>query len=101
MKKFFTTSYKLPATRQGFTLIELLAFAAIFTVIMIAFITVFVAVTAVETKQLSASEVTVQSQFLLQTIQTNVEKSSLIELEQDMTTTTLKLRMAASSSDPT
>jgi competence protein ComGC len=103
MKKAVT--YYLPLTtyphRRGFSLIELLLFAAIFSIVMVIFITILVTVTRVQTRQSSVAEVNSQSQFLLQKIQYYVQASSLIDMPKDTPTTTLKLRMAASSSDPT
>ncbi len=87
-------------SKNGFTLIELMIFSAIFSVIMIAFISILVAITTVQGRQSGVSEVTQQSQFLLQQIQYYVERSSLIEMNSDVATDTLKLRMAASAEDP-
>lgn len=99
-----TTYYSLPTTyssSRGFSLLEVIIFSAIFSVIMVSFITILVAVTRVQTRQQAAAEVNQQSQFLLQQIQYYVERSSLIELSQDVATSTLKLRMPASAEDPT
>lgn len=87
--------------RAGFSIIELLIFSAIFTVIMIAFITMLVSVVRVGARQSAAAEVNQQSQFVLQQLQYYIERSSLVEIPQDQATTTLKLRMGASSEDPT
>jgi type II secretory pathway component PulJ len=87
--------------RSGFTVMELLIFSAIFSVITITFIAILVAVTKVHVEQGSASEVNGQSQFLLQTLQTNIEQSSLIEMASDTASSSLKLRMSTSSIDPT
>jgi competence protein ComGC len=95
------TRYFLVSKRKGFTLVELLIFSAIFVIIMISFITVFITITRIGTGQSSAAEVNQQSQFLLQQIQYYVEQSSLVELDRDSSTSTLKLRMSASSTDPT
>ncbi len=94
------TSYVI-SRKSAFTLIELLLFAAIFVVIMIAFITMFVTITRVGTTQTAAAEVNQQGDFLLRQLQYYIEQSSLVELNQDAVTSTLKLRMAASSTDPT
>lgn len=100
-----TTYHLLPtspsrAPRAGFSLLELLIFSAIFTMVILAFITILVAVVRVQARQYAAAEVNQQSQFLLQQIQYHVERSSLVELPQDVATSTLKLRMSATSSDP-
>ncbi|MBI2623584.1 MAG: hypothetical protein HYW65_03350 [Candidatus Liptonbacteria bacterium] len=87
--------------RAGFTIFELIVFAGILTLIIVAFITILVSVTRVHVRQSAAAEVNQQSQFVLQTIQYRVEQASVIELDENAATSTLKLRMAASSSDPT
>jgi competence protein ComGC len=86
--------------RAGFTIFELIIFAAVLTLIMVAFITVLVSITRVHMRQSAAAEVNQQSQFLLQKIQHHIEQSSLIELNANTATSTLRLRMAATSSDP-
>ncbi|MDP2598390.1 MAG: type II secretion system protein [Candidatus Liptonbacteria bacterium] len=89
------------ASRRAFTIVELLIFIAIFVVVVSAFITILVSVTRVQVRQTAASEVNQQSQFLLQQVQYYVERSSLIDLAQDAATSTLRLRMATDSEDPT
>ncbi len=93
-KKFFSR-------RSAFSIIELLIFAAIFTVLMVAFISITVTITAVHTRQTGVAEVNQQSQFLLQQMQNYIERASMIELEPDVVSSTLKLRMAESAEDPT
>ncbi|OGZ52514.1 MAG: hypothetical protein A3B25_02390 [Candidatus Ryanbacteria bacterium RIFCSPLOWO2_01_FULL_48_26] len=92
---------KTSVSSGGFTLIELLIFSAIFTVLMISFISILVTVSTIYSRQSGVAEVNQQSQFLLQQIQYYTERASLIELSPDVATTTLKLRMAASTEDPT
>lgn len=87
--------------RAGFTLIELIIFVGIFAVAMGAFMSVFTDVSGVAIRQSSTAEVQSQSQFLLQTIQYYVERSSLVEMDADSTSNTLRLRMSAASEDPT
>lgn len=89
------------AANKGFTLIELLIFTAIFTIVVVAFIGILITITRVQTRQTSVAEVNQQSEFLLQQIQYYIERSSLVELAQDTATSTLKLRMNVSSTDPT
>lgn len=88
-------------SRKGLTIIELLIFAAVFTLIMIAFITILVSITRVQVRQTAAAEVNGQSQYLLQTVQYYVSHSSLIDLAADSPTSTLYLRMSDPSIDPT
>src|SRR4051812_32890867 len=87
--------------RRGFSLIELLLYSAIFSVVVIGFITIFVGITAVQTQQTSSGEVEAQSQFVLQQIQYYIQQSSLIDIPTDTPTSTLVLRMANVSLDPT
>ena len=98
--KLVVSSWRLPF-RRGFTLIEVLIFLGIFTAIMVVFLTVLISVSSVQIRNISSNEVNQQSQFLLSTIQRYVESSSLIDMPKDVTTSTLKLRMARDSEDPT
>ncbi len=86
---------------RAFTIVELLLYAAIFAAVMVVAVGTFVTITRVQTSQTAAAEVQAQSQFLLQQIQFQVQQSSLIQMSPDTSSTTLELRMAASSSDPT
>ncbi len=88
-------------SRSGFTIFELVIFAAILTLIVVGFLTILVSVTRVNIRQSASAEVNEQSQYVLQTIQYYVEQSSVIDMAANSTTSTLKLRMAATSSDPT
>lgn len=89
------------SSRKAFTLIKILVAVGIFTVVIIAFITMFVTVTRVQVQQSSAAEVNQQSQFVLQELQYYIEGSSLVDMPTDTATTTLKLWPTASSSSPT
>jgi len=82
-------------------MMELLIFSAIFALIMVSFITMMVTVVRIQSRQTAAAQVNEESQFLLQQIQYYIESSSLVELNQDVATSTLKLRMSVNSSDPT
>ena len=86
--------------RAGFTLIELIIFTAIFAVGMGAFLAVFTNVSGVAVRQGSTAEVQSQSQFLLQTVQHYVERSSMVSTTVNATTTTLMLRMSSTTEDP-
>lgn len=92
---------ELRTRRQAFTLVELLIFSAIFGLVIIGFVTVLVSATSVQTQQLASAGVEQESQFLLQQIQYYVEASSLVDMSQDTSTSTLVLRMSSSSTDPT
>ena len=80
---------------------ELLIATAIFTLVIISFISVFVAVTGVQVRQTSAAAVNEESQFLLQKIQYYIALSSSVSTTQDIATSTLTLRMPSSTMDPT
>jgi prepilin-type N-terminal cleavage/methylation domain-containing protein len=88
-------------SREGFTLFEVLIATALFSIVIASFITILVSVTGVQVQQASSAEVNQQSQFVLQEIQYYVGHASLISMTTDAATSTLMLRMAASSSDPT
>lgn len=88
-------------SRQGFTIFELIIFAAVLSLLVVAFISILVSITRIHVRQTASADVNQQSQFLLQTIQYLVEQSSLVELNENQATSTLKLRMSASSLDPT
>ncbi|KKW46861.1 MAG: hypothetical protein A3A43_01605 [Candidatus Liptonbacteria bacterium RIFCSPLOWO2_01_FULL_56_20] len=89
------------ASRRGFTLLELLLFSAIFVITTISLFTILTVVLRIQARQGSAAEVNQQAQFLIQTLTRSIERASLIEMAQDMATSTLKLRMASSTDDPT
>lgn len=87
--------------RGGFTLIELLIFIAIFSVVIIAFITIFLSIVRVYSRQSASSEVDRQSQFLLQNFQNKIERASLVDVPMDTPTSSLKLRLPTAANDPT
>jgi prepilin-type N-terminal cleavage/methylation domain-containing protein len=87
--------------RKGFTFIELLIATAIFTLVIIAFISIFTTVVGVQVRQTSTAAVSGESQFLLQKIQYYAELSSFVSTTQDLATSSLTLRMPSSSIDPT
>jgi type II secretory pathway pseudopilin PulG len=87
--------------KNGFTLLEIVIFVGMFSLVVVAFMSIFVSVSQVTLRQTSASEVASQSQFLLQTIQYYVERSNNIEMPADTATTTLRLRMPSNVEDPT
>lgn len=87
--------------RRGLTLIELLVFSAIFAIVMATFISVLVSTTRIQSKQYALAEVNSQSLFTLRTIERLVAQSSLVDIPVGQATSSLKLRMPDSSSDPT
>jgi prepilin-type N-terminal cleavage/methylation domain-containing protein len=87
--------------KQGFTLIEVLVATAIFTMVIIAFISVFVVVAGIQARQTASAAVGDTSQLLLQKIQYYVQSSSYVSTTPDLSVSTLTLRMPSSSIDPT
>jgi prepilin-type N-terminal cleavage/methylation domain-containing protein len=85
---------------DGFTLIELLIFIAIFSIAMVGFIGVLIAVTRVQVTQASRGEVEQQSQFLLQQFQYYIQGARLVDMTLDSAANALQLREATSSIDP-
>ena len=101
LRKIPNSRFWILDSKSGFTIMELIIFAAIFALTAISFITVLVSVTRVQVSQSSVAEVNQQSQFLLQTLQRYIEQSSAVEMTADEATSTLKLRMSDTASDPT
>lgn len=100
MERFFSRRLRQSGCR-GFTLIELLIFAAIFSFVVVAFITILTSVLNIQVRESSQAEVAGQSQYLLQQVQYYVEHASLVDIPQDVATTTLKLWLGVNSEDPT
>jgi hypothetical protein len=65
-----------------------------------AFMSIFTSVSGVAVRQSSMAEVQSQSQFVLQTIQHYIERSSMVSTTVDEATPTLVLRMSSSTEDP-
>jgi len=64
--------------RSGFTLIEILVFIAIFSIIIVSFITILTTVTQLQIRQSSAAYVAEQSQSLIQQIRYYVKNARII-----------------------
>lgn len=87
--------------KKGFTLIELLVFFSIFTIVIVAFITILVSLTNVQGNESAVSAVNEESQYLLQQIQYYVSSARLVDMTQDIAQNKLTLREFSSSQDPT
>lgn len=87
--------------RRGFTLIELLVYMAIFGVTAVFLVGILTSVTRTQVRQASGNEVNQQLSFVASTIQRLVRGASVIENEAGVASTTLVLRMASSTLDPT
>lgn len=92
---------KLFSRTRGFTLIELIIFIGIFTVSVIGLMTLLVVITGVQTKEAASSEVSSQSQFLLQQLQYYIQNARIVDMTRDVSTSTLTLREFLSAQDPT
>jgi type II secretory pathway pseudopilin PulG len=90
-----------PHSREGFTLIELLIFSAIFSLIIGAFITILISITDLQVQQSAGSDVAQQGEFLVQQLQYYIQNARLVDMPQDVGTSTLTLRESTSSFDPT
>jgi len=87
--------------KKGYSLIELLVYVAIFAVSAIFLTAILLTITKVQTRQNSVNDVNQQVSFVANTVQQLVQQSSLIDMTSGAATTTLKLRMASSTMDPT
>ncbi len=88
-------------SREGFTLVEVLIYTVIFAVSAVFLVGILMAITRVQSRQSSVNEVNAQITFVDKVIQRLVREASLVDMEAGEATTTLKLRMASSTLDPT
>ncbi|MDP3975229.1 MAG: type II secretion system protein [Candidatus Jorgensenbacteria bacterium] len=86
---------------SGFTLIELIIYMAIFGVSAVFLVSILTSVTRTQVRQASGNEVNQQLSFVASTIQRLVQSASTIQNEAGVASTTLVLRMASSTLDPT
>lgn len=94
--KFMKTAKNL----KGFTLIEMLIYIAIFAIVAGLLIGILSTVTRVQNRETAAAEITQQLEFVMQNIQRYVRESSNIDIPAGIATSTLKLRVNNSSTDP-
>jgi len=87
--------------KRGFTLIELLIFISIFSIIIVAFITILVAMVNLQTAQSASAGVEQQGQFLIQQVQYYIESARLVDMAQDVAMGTLTVREFNLAQDPT
>ena len=87
--------------RQGFTLIELLVYMAIFGISAVFLVSILTSVTRTQVRQASGNEVNQQLSFVASTIQRLVRSASIVGNDAGVASTTLVLRMASSTLDPT
>ncbi len=93
-KKFFVG-------QEGFSLVELVIYIAIFTVSAIFLVAILTSITKIQTRQGSTGEVNRQIGFVGDTLKQMVQNSSLVDMIFGTPTSTLRLRMATSTIDPT
>lgn len=87
--------------RAGFSLIEIMIYIAIFAVSAVFLTSILTVITRVQLKQASTHELEQQISFVGDAVQRYVQKSNLIDIDPGTATSTLRLRMAASSTDVT
>ncbi len=88
-------------SRRGITLIELLIFCAIFMTVIGSFVAVLVETVSIQARQSAAGGVGQQGQLLVQQLQYYIESARVVDMTQDVATSTLTLRESTSSYDPT
>lgn len=88
-------------SKAGFTLVEVLIYTVIFAVSAVFLVGILTAITRVQSRQSSINEVNAQISFVDKTIQRLVREASLVDMPAGVATTTLTLRMASSTLDPT
>ena len=87
--------------RQGFSLIEMLIYISIFVAISAFLVSILIIFTQVHVRQTSINEVNDQISFVNNTVERLVRESRIIDMTSNVTTSTLTLRMASSTLDPT
>ncbi len=80
---------------------EVLIYTVIFAVSAVFLVGILTAITRVQSRQSSVNEVNAQISFVDKTIQRLVREASLVDMTAGEATTTLTLRMASSTLDPT
>ncbi|PIR44377.1 hypothetical protein COV23_00170 [Candidatus Wolfebacteria bacterium CG10_big_fil_rev_8_21_14_0_10_31_9] len=87
--------------QKAFTLVELMLYLGIFVIIGGLFFGVLTQIVRINSQETSGNEVTNQLNFTMQAINRLVKSSSNIEISAGSPTSTLKLRLTSSVSDPT
>lgn len=85
--------------KNGFSLVELLVYIAIFAVSAVFLVSILMVVTRVQLRQAASHEVEQQISFAGDTVRRLIQKSSLIDIDPGIATTTLRIRAASSSAD--
>ena len=87
--------------KNGFSLVELLIYIAIFAVISIFLVAILTTFTKIQVQQTASNEVNHQISFISSVVKQMVQNSSLVDMTDGVTTSTIDLRMSSSSADPT
>ena len=87
--------------RSGFTLVEVLIYATVFSVSAVFLVNILATITNIQLKQTSMNEVNQQLSFVSETIKRYVRESSVITNTAGVASSSLALRMASSTLDPT
>lgn len=82
-------------------MIELLIYIAIFAVISIFLVAILTTFTKIQVRQTSVNEVNRQVTFVSGVVKQMVQNSSVVDMTDGIATSTIDLRMASSSIDPT
>ncbi|MEX1014688.1 MAG: type II secretion system protein [Candidatus Paceibacterota bacterium] len=86
---------------KGFSLVELLIYIGIFAASAVFLVSILIIFTRIHVRQTSVNEVNSQVSFVNNFIQNKVREASLIDMNAGISTTTINLRMASSTMDPT
>jgi len=87
--------------KDGFSLVELLIYIVLFSLISIFLISILNSFTKIQLRQVGINEVNNQISFVTSLIQENVRNASLIEMPDNLVTSTIFLRVSTSTLDPT
>ncbi len=87
--------------KKGFSLIEMLIYIAVFSIVSVFLIAILTTFTRIEVRQTAVNDVNGQISFVSNVVQQLVQNSSLVNMTDGVTTSTLNLRTASSSQDPT
>jgi type II secretory pathway pseudopilin PulG len=101
MKKISKKYLKNIKEKKGFSLVELLVYIGIFVAASVFLVSMLIIFTQINIRQKSVNEVNDQIYFVNNTIQRLIKDSSLIDMESGVGTSTISLRMASSTLDPT
>jgi type II secretory pathway pseudopilin PulG len=97
----FTHERENISASSGFSLVEVMIYIAIFAVSAVFLVSILTVVTRVQLRQASSQELEQQISFVGDTVRRYIQKSSLIDIDSGTPTSTLRLRMSASSTDAT